>query len=262
MQETESGVYEEGTRLNVLDSDGTMILYSGEFTGARHYLHNLPTGITNLTSILDLGNFPEPREVINWIRSHLIDILNVASPRGKQHREIHSQSLGFVRRALTQYTRWWPGISHLSLRPLPLAIQYAVNHALPSALPLPTVAYSAVWGLLLSITEEPFEEINQGLGFCNLRIGQIPVNQQIGESCNWVGVFTRRIDDRGFQIGSRGSRRIAFGLLHALHCGQYHVPIPVYQTGLFQPCILSILQHQIADLIRRGIRGLLGSETR
>ena len=100
LQETESSVYEERTRLNVLDSDGTLILGVGELSGGTAYTVGVAKENGKPLLIITLDESADPRKVIDWVKQSGIDVLNVAGPREDRHLHIHEQATDFLRNVL------------------------------------------------------------------------------------------------------------------------------------------------------------------
>ena len=101
LRETESVDYAERTRLNVLDSDGTIILHTGKLTGGTALTAQLAGTHDRPLLVVDLDRSPAPDEVIRWISDNRVMILNVAGPRETDHHGIHDRAAGFLLRVLT-----------------------------------------------------------------------------------------------------------------------------------------------------------------
>lgn len=96
LQETNSSDVSIRTKLNIRDSDGTLV-----------FVPELPLKVTDGTIltlhelqernkhhfIFNLANPPEPSQVCSWIEKNNIKILNVAGPRESQSPGIYSQTL-------------------------------------------------------------------------------------------------------------------------------------------------------------------------
>lgn len=95
LKETESSDYSVRTKLNIQDSDGTLIL-----------VPEIPVKVndgTNLTIeevkikkkpylIINLSNPSDSVEIITWIKSNNIKILNIAGPRESQALGIYQKT--------------------------------------------------------------------------------------------------------------------------------------------------------------------------
>lgn len=100
MQETGSRDYAERTRLNVLDSDGTLILNVGELDGGTAYTVEIAKQSDKPFLVVPLDESPEHQVVIDWIKQNNIHVLNVAGPREEGRPGIHDQVVNFLREVL------------------------------------------------------------------------------------------------------------------------------------------------------------------
>ncbi len=97
LTESSSRQYAERTRLNVRDSDGTLILYRGEMSGGTAYTqrcareHGRPLLVFNLQNNLDRRRFDA------WLTRHRIQVLNVAGPRESQRPGIYEAACAALR---------------------------------------------------------------------------------------------------------------------------------------------------------------------
>ena len=98
--ETETGKYRERTERNVLDSDGTLIIFEGRMRGgtALTRLFALERGKPCLT--VDVGrDRPDGADAVcSWIRRHHIAVLNVAGPRESQTPGIYAKTFALLER--------------------------------------------------------------------------------------------------------------------------------------------------------------------
>ena len=97
LMETDSQDYAERTRLNVLDSDGTLILNVGELGGGTEYTVEVAKQNAKPFLVIPLDKSPEPQRVIDWIELNNIHILNVAGPREEKYPGIQDQAVSFLR---------------------------------------------------------------------------------------------------------------------------------------------------------------------
>jgi predicted Rossmann fold nucleotide-binding protein DprA/Smf involved in DNA uptake len=102
LQETESADYAERTRLNVLDSDGTLILNAGELAGGTALTAELARLNRKPCRVVQLDETTDTGDVIEWLRKHRIHTLNVAGPREEQHTGIHEQAHRYLLKLLQQ----------------------------------------------------------------------------------------------------------------------------------------------------------------
>ena len=97
LMETDSQDYAERTRLNVLDSGGTLILNRGELTGGTALTVKLARKNSKPYLVVDLDQSTKPQVVINWIELNNIQVLNVAGPREDKYLGIHDRAVSFLR---------------------------------------------------------------------------------------------------------------------------------------------------------------------
>lgn len=80
--ETPTDVYEERTRWNVRDSDGTLVLTVGRPSGGTAHTIECARELARPYFVLDLHATPaERRRVEAWLAANRIRTLNVAGPR-------------------------------------------------------------------------------------------------------------------------------------------------------------------------------------
>lgn len=101
LKEIMHGSYRQRTRQNVLDSDGTLILNLGVLDGGtlatlkfveQFKKPSLVVQLENETSYINLAN------VLDWIKQHHIEILNVAGPRESKRVGIYFIAMSFLDR--------------------------------------------------------------------------------------------------------------------------------------------------------------------
>jgi len=95
--ETESAEYKIRTELNVINSDGTLIINRGELTGGTRatYLNALENSKPFL--IVQFDENPDPKIAANWIRVNRIEVLNIAGPR-ESKADIYSEAMDYLRK--------------------------------------------------------------------------------------------------------------------------------------------------------------------
>lgn len=81
LRETEASQYDVRTRRNVHDSDGTLVLNCGEPVGGTALTIAVAEQSRKPVYIADLNLHPDPQSVIDWLRLHNIEVLNIAGPR-------------------------------------------------------------------------------------------------------------------------------------------------------------------------------------
>jgi hypothetical protein len=98
--ETESRDYAERTERNVVDSDGTLILYWRKLSGGSLFTermaqkHRRPCLTVDLAADLDLESARA------WLSAHQIEVLNVAGPRASTAPEAIAPAEHFLLRLL------------------------------------------------------------------------------------------------------------------------------------------------------------------
>ena len=96
--------YADRTRQNVLDSDGTLIIYRGQLTGGSLLTRQLAEDHHKPLLLLDaerLSDGAAATQVVDFVRARHIDILNVAGPRASDWPAGEAFAQGVLRRALT-----------------------------------------------------------------------------------------------------------------------------------------------------------------
>ena len=100
--ETDDKDYSSRTRLNVADTDGTLLLNRGKLEGGSELTAQLaeqlqkPLLLVNLDHPVDAGIFKE------WLNRHRIDTLNIAGPRESKQPGIYQQAVNLLRRLLSE----------------------------------------------------------------------------------------------------------------------------------------------------------------
>ena len=95
--------YEERTRKNVLDTDGTAILHSGELEGGTRLTmeycveHSKPCELLNAER---LGPEEAARELLAFVAGNGISALNVAGPRASKWSGAHDYARETIERLL------------------------------------------------------------------------------------------------------------------------------------------------------------------
>ncbi|MDX1529125.1 MAG: putative molybdenum carrier protein [Gammaproteobacteria bacterium] len=84
LRETESSDYRERTRRNVVDSDATLILFTGKLSAGTALTRELALAADKPLLMIDLDSPLSPPDVIAWLRDHGVVALNIAGPRESQ----------------------------------------------------------------------------------------------------------------------------------------------------------------------------------
>jgi len=91
--------YKARTEMNVVGSDGTVIISHGKLTGGSAYTEKMAEKHSKPCLHIDLNQLdvlPAAVELLDWIDQHQIEILNVAGPRASKDTKIYKA----VRRVL------------------------------------------------------------------------------------------------------------------------------------------------------------------
>ncbi|NQT40841.1 MAG: molybdenum cofactor carrier, partial [Planctomycetes bacterium] len=84
------------TERNVVDSDATLILCRGPLNGGTELTARLAEKHGRPCLIVDLHEPPVEGTVVEWLREHRIEVLNVAGPRESQSPGIGDDARGFL----------------------------------------------------------------------------------------------------------------------------------------------------------------------
>jgi len=90
--ETESADYNERTRLNVENSDGTLIIFQNEKDTGTNYTIEVLKELKKPYLILKTTDVGITKNVTDWLGKNKIDVLNVAGPRESNSRGIYNQT--------------------------------------------------------------------------------------------------------------------------------------------------------------------------
>ena len=102
LRETNDRDYSSRTRLNVADTDGTLLLNRGKLEGGTELTAQFaeqlqkPLLLVDLDHPVDAGTFKE------WLNQHHIDTLNIAGPRESKQPGIYQQAVNLLRRLLSE----------------------------------------------------------------------------------------------------------------------------------------------------------------
>ena len=97
LKETDSRDYTVRTEKNVIDSDGTLILFFNALSGGtrltrklciQHGRPNLSIDLALVENGADLDRVAKSNEVIDWLKKNNIQVLNIAGPRESSHEGI------------------------------------------------------------------------------------------------------------------------------------------------------------------------------
>jgi hypothetical protein len=86
------------TERNVKDSDGTLILTVGPFTGGTARAVTAAEKFKKVYLKIDLSHEGDPEAVRAWLKANQIKTLNVAGPRESEAPGIHDCAVEVLRR--------------------------------------------------------------------------------------------------------------------------------------------------------------------
>jgi hypothetical protein len=98
LRESETSGYEERTRLNVVDSDGTLILNAGKLDGGTALTVRFAIEERKPYTVVQLdapGHDDAPR-VRAWLAAHTVRTLNVAGPRESKRPGVYRLAYAFL----------------------------------------------------------------------------------------------------------------------------------------------------------------------
>ena len=103
LQEMPTDSYPKRTEQNVIDSDGTLIVARGKLTGGTDYTRQMTLKHKKQLLGIDLDQtdlYNAASLVASWIKLRRIEILNVAGPRASKDRQIYSDVINILERAI------------------------------------------------------------------------------------------------------------------------------------------------------------------
>jgi len=104
--ETESADPAQRTRLNVHDSDATLIIAvggddeGGGLTGGTALTQTIALALGRPVLVVDPLDPNAPKSVTQWLGRHAVGVLNVAGPRESGQPGIHDLAVALLRRVL------------------------------------------------------------------------------------------------------------------------------------------------------------------
>ncbi len=101
MRETPSQAYEARTRLNVGDSDATLILIHGQPTGGTALTIDIARELGRPLLVADPDDPAAGETVMQWLVANHVVSLNVAGPRESIEPGIYGQAAAFLKRLLS-----------------------------------------------------------------------------------------------------------------------------------------------------------------
>jgi putative molybdenum carrier protein len=98
-----NGNYRQRTRLNVVDSDGTAILYDGSMNGGTRLMRDLCQRLNRPCILISARETPDPiaaAVVVKFIENNNIETLNVAGPRASGWKDGYAFSFAVIEEAI------------------------------------------------------------------------------------------------------------------------------------------------------------------
>ncbi|MBF0110174.1 MAG: putative molybdenum carrier protein [Magnetococcales bacterium] len=96
LMETHREDYPYRTILNVKDSDGTLILFTGTLRGGSALTDRFARENKVPCLSIDLSGEHDPSLVADWVCTNRIQVLNIAGPRESENRGIHGAAFRFL----------------------------------------------------------------------------------------------------------------------------------------------------------------------
>ena len=99
VKEAPSADYSRRTELNVIDSDGTLIISHGKLIDGSALTQRLARKHNKPCLHIDLNQMPEFKsaiEIAHWINRHGVEVLNVAGPRVSKDPQIYDATMNIL----------------------------------------------------------------------------------------------------------------------------------------------------------------------
>jgi hypothetical protein len=106
LNETDSRNYAVRTRQNIIDSDGTLVFFSGTPTGGTALTIGLAKKKSKHLLCVDVDGDADGlgKEIANWVRANSLTVLNVAGPRLSSSPELPDRMRPILKRAIDLLT--------------------------------------------------------------------------------------------------------------------------------------------------------------
>jgi hypothetical protein len=180
LQEMPTASYPKRTEQNVIDSDGTLIVARGKLTGGSDYTRQMTLKHKKQLLGIDLDQtdlYNAASLVASWIKLRRIAVLNVAGPRASKDRQIYSDVIRILERAI-QILKDEENISNNKLQQ-PETVNEAVER-LVSEVPLKDKTAIA------NMDEDDLINLHFSLGLSIRNKFFYPKNEDLLESCRFV----------------------------------------------------------------------------
>ncbi len=100
LRETLSRQYQVRTRLNVRDSDATLILARGPLTGGTEFTRVCAERLGRPLLVIDLDEPENLERIRTWLTEHRVGVLNVAGPRESTSPGVYEAAAALLRELL------------------------------------------------------------------------------------------------------------------------------------------------------------------
>ncbi len=100
LKETKTAEYADRTEQNILDSDGTLIIYSGSMAGGTQYTCLFAKTKGKPLFLIDVNKTVPVKRFHSWKKKHAIHTLNIAGPRESQEPEIYQRVIEILENLL------------------------------------------------------------------------------------------------------------------------------------------------------------------
>ena len=97
LEETPQARYSQRTSWNVRDSDGTLIITTGQPTGGTAYTIEIAESLGRACRIANPDDVSSVKATVDWIRSEDIAILNVAGPRESTQPGVYEKAKSLLK---------------------------------------------------------------------------------------------------------------------------------------------------------------------
>ena len=109
LQEMDSVYYDDRTRQNILASDATLIIYQNDMTGGTLLTYKLARELNKAVFLFKVSPFfidESLGELVQFLKSNSVEILNIAGPRASQWPKAHESTMLITSRLIQK-----PGFS-------------------------------------------------------------------------------------------------------------------------------------------------------
>lgn len=95
--------YPPRTRLNIEEADGTIIFAFNTRSPGTRLTIKICYNLAKPCYLVDLNIPVNIKLIINWLKKHDIEVLNVAGNRERSHPGIHDETLNYMFELLSEY---------------------------------------------------------------------------------------------------------------------------------------------------------------